>query len=98
MQDNEEVYPEANYIAIFNKIKAGQKSYPSLQAYVIELIWVLDKNGDNLISFDEFSAGIAKMGIVLTDHEIHMLVWKFDHNKDGKISMEEFYNTLAAVA
>ena len=65
---------------------------------MIELIRVLDKNGDNLISFDEFCAGISKMGIVLTDHEIHMLVWKFDHNKDGKISMEEFYNTLAAVA
>lgn len=30
MQDNEEVYPEANYVAIFNKIKAGQKSFPSL--------------------------------------------------------------------
>ena len=54
---------------------------------MIELIRVLDKNGDNLISFDEFCAGIAKMGIVLTDHEIHMLVLKFDHNKYGKISM-----------
>ena len=40
----------------------------------MELIKALDKNGDNLISFDEFSAGIRKMGIVLTDHEIHMLV------------------------
>ena len=30
MQDNEEVYPEANYVAIFNKIKAGQKSFSSL--------------------------------------------------------------------
>lgn len=63
---------------------------------MIELIKELDRNGDNLISFDEFSAGLERMGIHLTDHEIHALVRVFDHNKDGKISMEEFYNTLAA--
>lgn len=56
----------------------------------------LDKNGDNLISFDEFSGGLKKMGVHLTDHEVHVLLRVFDHNKDGKISMEEFYNTLAA--
>lgn len=63
---------------------------------MIDLIKVLDKNGDNLISFDEFTAGLSRMGIHLTDHEVHVLLRKFDHNKDGKISMEEFYNTLAA--
>jgi Ca2+-binding EF-hand superfamily protein len=96
MTDNDEVFPESSLDEIIRKIKSGQRRYPSLQQYVIELIKVLDKNGDNLISFDEFSAGMKKMGVVLTDHEIHVLVRKFDHNKDGKISMEEFYNTLAA--
>jgi Ca2+-binding EF-hand superfamily protein len=57
---------------------------------------VLDKRGENLITFDEFTAGLSQIGIVLTDHEIHILVRVFDHNKDGKISIEEFYNTLAS--
>lgn len=95
MVDNEEVFPESSLQYILNKVKKGQTSYSSLQEYVIELIKVLDKNGDNLISFDDFSAGMKKMGIHLTDHEIHILLRFFDHNKDGKISMEEFYNALA---
>jgi hypothetical protein len=58
MMDNEEVFPESSFLAVIVKIKSGQKRYASLQAYVIDLIKALDKNGDNLISFDEFSAGL----------------------------------------
>jgi len=96
MMDNEEVFPESSVEFVIQKIKSGQRRYSSLQAYVIDLIKNLDKNGDNLISFDEFTEGLKKMGVYLTDHEVHVLLRVFDHNKDGKISMEEFYNTLAA--
>lgn len=94
--DNEEVFPESSLQQVIDKIKSGQRRYASLQAYVIDLIKVLDKNGDNLISFDEFTSGLKSMGVFLTDHEVHVLLRAFDHNKDGKISMEEFYNSLAA--
>ncbi len=96
MIDNDEVFPESSEAQIIQKIKSGQRRYASLQQYAIELIKVLDKHGDNLIYFDDFSEGMKKMGVVLTDHEIHVLVRKFDHNREGKISMEEFYNALAA--
>lgn len=96
MIDNEEVFPESSLEQVINKIKSGQRRYSSLQAYVIDLIKSLDKNGDNLISFDEFTNGLKAMGVFLTDHEVHVLLRFFDHNKDGKISMEEFYNALAA--
>jgi Ca2+-binding EF-hand superfamily protein len=64
---------------------------------VIDLIKKLDKNGDNVISFKEFSEGLKTLNIFVTNHEEHALMRKFDQNKDGVISMEEFYNTLANV-
>jgi Ca2+-binding EF-hand superfamily protein len=96
MEDNEEVFPESSIEAVVAKIKSGSRAYASLQEYVIALIKALDKNGDGMISFEEFSSGLKQMQIFVTDHETHTLVRKFDHNGDGKISMEEFYNTIAA--
>ena len=95
MEDNADLYPEADFATIINKIKKGGDSYNSLQEYVIALIKRLDRNGDGVISFEEFTAGLRGMNIFVTDHEEHALMRKFDKNRDGKISMEEFYNTLA---
>jgi Ca2+-binding EF-hand superfamily protein len=64
---------------------------------VIELIRQLDKNGDGVISFKEFSDGLKKLNIFVTNHEEHTLMRRFDRNQDGVISIEEFYNTLAEV-
>jgi Ca2+-binding EF-hand superfamily protein len=80
---------------ILKKIKKGADAYNSLQDYVIDLIKRLDKNGDGVISFKEFTNGLQKMNIFVTNHEEYSLMRVFDHNNDGKISMEEFYNTLA---
>jgi len=55
----------------------------------------LDKNGDSVISFQEFANGLKGMGLNLTNQEEASLMKRFDHNGDGVISMEEFYNTLA---
>ena len=96
MEDNAEVFPQASIDAILEKIKKGAYSYSSLQEYVIHLIQKLDKNGDEVISFDEFRDGLKDMKIFVSEHEINTLLRVFDHNGDGKISMEEFYNTLAS--
>lgn len=96
MEDNCDVFPQASIDAVLEKIKSGAFSYPSLQDYVIALLKKLDKNGDEVISFDEFKDGLNAMKIFLTDHEVNTMLRVFDHNGDGKISMEEFYNTLAS--
>lgn len=96
MEDNFNVFPQASFDIVIEKIKQGAYSYPTLQDYAIALIKKLDKNGDELISFEEFKVGLKEMSIILTDHEVNTLLRVFDHNKDGHISMEEFYNTLAA--
>ena len=64
---------------------------------MIDLVRKLDKNGDEVISFGEFSEGLKKLNIFMSAHEEQVLMRKFDHNRDGVISMEEFYNTLAQV-
>jgi hypothetical protein len=51
MEDNPDTFPEAHLQGILRKIKKGASAYNSLQAYVIDLIRKLDKNGDNVISF-----------------------------------------------
>lgn len=96
MEDNCEVFPQASIDAVLDKIKSGAYSYPSLQDYAIAMMKKLDKNGDEVISFDEFKEGLQDLKIFLTDHEINTMLRVFDHNGDGKISIEEFYNTLAA--
>jgi len=96
MEDNCEVFPQASIDSILDKIKGGALSYPSLQEYVIHMMQKLDKNGDEVISFDEFRDGLADLKIFLSDHEVNTMLRVFDHNGDGKISMEEFYNTLAS--
>lgn len=95
MCDNPDQFPEAALENIMAKIKQPAKNYESLQAYAIALLARLDKNGDNVISFDEFCTGLKSMGLNLTHQEEASLMKHFDHNKDGVISMEEFYNALA---
>lgn len=60
MEDNPEIFPEANIARVINKIKKGASGYNSLQEYVIELMRQLDKNGDGQISFDEFTSGLRR--------------------------------------
>lgn len=95
MEDNWDVFPQASFDLVIEKIKSGAACYPSLQEYAIELIRRLDKNGDEIISFDEFKDGLKSLNIYLNDHEANTLLRVFDHNKDGHVSVEEFYNTLA---
>jgi EF-hand domain-containing protein 1 len=96
MEDNFDVFPHASIDHVIEKIKSGANMYPSLQDYAIELIKRLDKNGDEIISFDEFRDGLASLNIYLNDHELNTLIRVFDHNQDGHVSVEEFYNTIAS--
>mmetsp|Transcript_12989 Transcript_12989/g.17519 ORF Transcript_12989/g.17519 Transcript_12989/m.17519 type:complete len:249 (+) Transcript_12989:1220-1966(+) len=95
MEDNPDMFPESDMGQIFNKIKKQARNYASLQEYCVDLLCKLDKNNDGVIDFEEFTAGLRRLNIHVTNHEEHILMRKFDVNGDGKISMEEFYNTLA---
>lgn len=96
MGDNPDQFPEAAMENIIKKIKKPASQYESLQAYAIDLLAKLDKNGDNVIDFAEFAAGLKSLNIHLTHQEEHALMKRFDHNNDNVISMEEFYDTLAS--
>ena len=67
MSDNFDVFPEAAAQNVIMKIKKGASKYGSLQEYAIEMIRHLDKNGDGVISFKEFSAGLKRMSIFVTN-------------------------------
>lgn len=58
MEDNPDIFPEASLENVLRKIKKGQTQYRNLQEYVIAIIQFLDKNGDNVISFEEFCNGL----------------------------------------
>ena len=95
MEENGTVFPEASLDHIFSKIMAPAKKFPSLQDFAVDLLQKLDKNGDQVLDFAEFTNGLRSMGIHVTNHEEVALMRRFDANSDGKISMEEFYNCLA---
>lgn len=58
MEDNPDLFPEASLENVLRKIKKGQTKYKNLQEYVVALIAFLDKNGDGVISFEEFCNGL----------------------------------------
>jgi hypothetical protein len=58
MEDNPDLFPEASIENVLRKIKKGYTQYKNLQEYVVALIAFLDKNGDGVISFEEFCNGL----------------------------------------
>lgn len=98
MEDNPELFPQASLNHLITKIKRGAAAHKNLQEYAITLLAKLDKDGNGVLSFKEFTEGLRAMDIFMTNHEEHTLMRKFDHNGDGVVSLEEFYNTLAGHA
>lgn len=58
MEDNPDLFPQASLSSIFNKIKRGAYKYGSLQEYAIALLSKLDKDGNGVLSFKEFTEGL----------------------------------------
>jgi Ca2+-binding EF-hand superfamily protein len=43
---------------VLSKIKRGASNYKSLQEYAIAILAKLDKDGNGVLSFKEFTAGL----------------------------------------
>jgi hypothetical protein len=69
MEDNGEVFPEASYHHIMNKIKSNASKFDSLQEYAIYLLKQLDVNDDKFVDYHEFGNGLRAMGINITNQE-----------------------------
>jgi hypothetical protein len=58
MEDNSDLFPQAAFTHVLNKIKRGASNYKSLQEYAIAILAKLDKDGNGVLSFKEFTAGL----------------------------------------
>ena len=58
MEDNPDLFPQASIESVIAKIKRAGSKYRSLQEYAIALLAKLDKNGDGVLSFQEFVEGL----------------------------------------
>lgn len=65
--------------------------------YVRDLVRKFDRNSDGLLSIQELTDGLRKIGISLTSKEIQALMTKLDLNRDGEVSAEEILKTLSGV-
>jgi Ca2+-binding EF-hand superfamily protein len=52
------------------KIAAGAKSYPTMNEYVRDLVRKFDRNSDGLLSMQELTTGLTKIGVILTNSEV----------------------------
>jgi Ca2+-binding EF-hand superfamily protein len=65
--------------------------------YVRDLVRKFDRNSDGLLSIQELTDGLRKIGISLTNKEIQALMTKLDLNRDGEVSAEEILKTLSSI-
>ncbi len=59
-----------------------------------EFFQKIDKNNDNLLSFNEFCEGFEKIGLNLNTGDFLDVFRYFDHDSKGSISIEEFFEVL----
>ena len=52
------------------KIAAGAKSYPSMNEYVRDLVRKFDRDSDGLLTMQELTTGLTKIGVILNNNEV----------------------------
>ena len=58
MEDNPDLFPQASINSVIAKIKRSGNTYKSLQDYAIALLQRLDKDGNGVLNFKEFTDGL----------------------------------------
>lgn len=58
MEDNSDLFPQASMDALVAKIKRGAVKHKSLQDYAVAMLARLDKDGNGVLSFKEFTDGL----------------------------------------
>jgi|LauGreDrversion4_2_1035121.scaffolds.fasta_scaffold17702_6 calcium-binding protein CML len=76
------------------KIAGGAKNYTNMADYVKDLIRKFDRNNDGLLTMQELTTGLTKIGITLNNNEVQALMNRLDLNRDGEVSGEELLNVL----
>lgn len=76
------------------KIAGGAKNFTNMGDYVRDLIRKFDRNNDGLLTMQELTTGLTKIGITLNNSEVQALMNRLDLNRDGEVSGEELLNVL----
>jgi len=95
MEDNFDIFPEADLLQVFRKIKKAAAAYNTMQEFAIQLLRKLDPKGTGMCRLDDLFAGLQQMNVFLTSHEQHLVIRKFEVEQSGQLAMEDFYNSLA---
>jgi calcium-binding protein CML len=77
------------------KIAAGATKFGgSLSEYVKDLVRKFDRDSDGLLTIQELTDGLKKMGVNLNQKDSETLMNKFDLNRDGEVSADEILKVL----
>ena len=58
---------------------------------------LFDGDGSGSVAHSEFTEGLRRFGISMTEEEMTILVEELDHDRDGSISLQEFTHLLKSV-
>lgn len=93
MEQNPADYPQASYPSILRKITGFARSYPSTQAFLVQVLRNIDPSLGKDIPYKFFLEAIEKLGVKLTLQEEASLLRKWDKG-NFIINIEEAYNAL----
>jgi Ca2+-binding EF-hand superfamily protein len=80
--------------AIINKLTANAKGFASMRDYAKNLIKRFDRDNDGIITFNELTEGLSKMGINANSQDKRELMERLDIDRDGQITENEIIRVL----
>ena len=97
MQDNAEVFIEADPSEVIERIRTSANNFKNLEEFLISMLESVDPEGTGYVTSDSIRNGLAKFNVYLSDQELVTLIKRLklkSENGYNLYSVEDLYNLV----